>query len=588
MSSIFDIPYTKTLDAAFEAANNTNGLYVNSNDGSLLCSHWFSAAFTRKISLADADTVIAKLDEAFTMTERMLEIQIDPTNTPKVNDWVLAALRTQQLFEAAKTKQTSNPLINEIAHRHTFHFHLPAHIKGCAIGLAHVADGPYTLTEARGPNIVGGRYFYKDSFCFLVGFLQMAYIGAMTQLERLASLIIKVAQTVTGIFGISLSSLNRFHYFRNNETNTDIYDTNAIPMPLETNDVGRFSSHWRGHATCLFSIPVVEGDHRSRITILTDPVEEDLQSLLYPRMTNVPCPLEKCPPIHVCMISHNHQDHLSPATLQKLLILDPLIVVPKGDSERLRSMGFSRVIELGWFERVDIQVKDVDDVTYQVGITGVPSNHGSGNTSQGQRLSLFNGYVIQSAGLDGDVYFAGDTARLDADHLQKLRDTFSIKYNFQPGGPDEIRAHQANSHQASCDGIAMHLHLMVGKSYRNLLEQLGTPPSFDQLREVCAQQFTIYMHTKTYKLGNIHFDDTDRSVARVLNWLRTHDNWDEIEASDDLMSYEKEVLSEIAQEEGAHIIIRDSQTPLLPKHIASLLEINHNITIPKIGARFTA
>jgi hypothetical protein len=288
----------------------------------------------------------------------------------------------------------------------------------------------------------------------------------------------------------------------------------------------------------------------------------------------------------VCILSHNHQDHLSPAALKKLLPQNPLMVLPKGDAERLRTMGFTRVVELGWLERIDVQVHDVEGPTYQLGICGVPANHASGNPSQSARTSLFNGYVIQSDDLDGDVYFAGDTARLDVEHTKTLRDTFSIKYNFQPGGPDEIRSLNADSHQASCDGIATHLHLMVGKAYLALCEQLSSPPTFEQLRAACAHMFTVYMHTKTYKLGNIHFDDTDASVARVLQWLKTHDTWEEIGGDDTLKAYEKDLLTEISHEEGSHLILGDSQKPLLPKQIGALLEVN--ITVPKIGARFSA
>ena len=585
MTSIYDCSFTKTFDAAIQAATTGNRLYVNNEDGSLYCSHWLPAAFTRHISVADITTVIAKLDEAFSLAEQMLRIHANQAKAEEITKWVFAAQRTQQLFEAAAVRPTSHAMINEIATRHKFQFLLPDTIKGCSIGLAQVAVPPRTIAQARGPNIVNGKFFYGDPFSFFSGLVQMAKIGFCTQLERLMSAVIKVIQAAGAIFGRSFPSLNRFHYFRHNETKNDIYDADNRAMSLDPADSKRFSSYWIGHATHLFSVPVKDTKgHHSRINIITDPIEKDLNPILYPRMTDPARPIEQCPPVHVCMLSHNHADHTSPETLQKLLPFNPLMIVPKGDGEYIRSLGFTRVVELGWFEHVDIQMQDLDGNTYLLGICGVPANHGSGNMKQPQRASLFNGYVIQSSALDGDVYFAGDTARLDKDHVKLLRDTFSIKYNFQPGGPDEIRSQHEDAHQASCDGIALHLHLIVSRLHQQFVSRFHTPPTFEQLRTLCAQASTQYFHTKTYKLGNLHFDDTDSSVNRVLEWLKTHDTWNDIAAETTLKPYEKDVLLEIAQDEGSHLVIADSNSPLLPKHIALLLE--KNIIVPKIGSCF--
>jgi L-ascorbate metabolism protein UlaG (beta-lactamase superfamily) len=585
MTSIYDCSFTKTFNAVVQAATTGNKLYVNNEDGSLYCSHWLPAAFTRNITVADITTVISKLDEAFSLTEQMLSIHSNRTKDEEINKWVLAAQRTQQLFEAAGSRPTSHALINEIAAQHKFRFLLPDTIKGSSIGLAQVASPPHAIAQARGPNIVKGKFFYGEPFSFFTGLVQMAQMSFYTQLERIMSAAIKVIQAVGSIFGCTFTSLNRFHYFRNNETKSDIYDTDNRAMPLDPADSKRFSSYWIGHATHLFSVPVQDTKgHHSRINIITDPIEGDLNPLLYPRMTDPARPIEQCPPIHVCILSHNHTDHTSPETLHKLLPFNPLMAVPKGDGEYIRSLGFTRVVELGWFEHAGIQMQDLEGNTYELGICGVPANHGSGNLQQPTRTSLFNGYVLQSDALDGDIYFAGDTARLDAEHIKTLRETFSIKYNFQPGGPDEVRSLNEDSHQASCDGIALHLHLIVSRLYQQFVTRSHTLPTFEQLRALCAQTSTQYFHTKTYKLGNLHFDDTDASVNRVLEWLKTHDSWVDLATAANLKPYEKNVLLEIAQDEGTHLLVADSKSPLFPKQIALLLE--KNIIVPKIGSCF--
>ena len=205
-------------------------------------------------------------------------------------------------------------------------------------------------------------------------------------------------------------------------------------MPLSFTDADHFSSFWIGHATCLFGIPVLSNTgSRSRVMVLTDPTEESVNGLFYPRMTEPGKPIEGCPPIPVCLLSHNHMDHVSSSVMKKLLCYDPLVVVPPGDGGYLRSMGFSRVVEVGWFEETAIDVADRDGKSFRFTVAGVPANHGSGNLHQPRRKALFNGYVIRSSALDGDIYFSGDTARLDAGHTAVLRDSFNIKYNFQPG-----------------------------------------------------------------------------------------------------------------------------------------------------------
>lgn len=585
MTTIFDCTFTKTFDAICEAADTSNGLYIDQNDGSLLCMDWLSAAFTSNIAKADYSKTIATLDSAFTVAQHLLEVHSTQIHIPEIHGWVLAAMRAQQLFEAARERPTANAMINEIATHHIFHFRLPDAVKGCAVGLARAVNGPYSLGKTRQPNIVGEKYFYGEPCSWCAGFFQMAHMGLLTQLERLTSVVVKIVQSVTRLFGFPMAWLNQVHYFRNNETDSDIYDKNSLPMSLSAADATRFSSYWIGHATCLFSVPARETHGEiARINIITDPVEGDLNSLLYPRMTNPARRIEQCPPIHMCLLTHNHHDHLSAETMLKLLRFDPLVIVPKGDGERLRSMGFSRVIELGWLERIDVEIHDTDGKRYRVGVSGVPSNHGSGNFTQPCRTSLFNGYVIQSAALDGDVYFAGDTARLDVEHTATLRDTFAIRYNFQPGGPDEVRSLNVDAHQASCDGIVMHLHLMVRKMYQVLQASLERTPSFAELLEACSHLYTVYMHTKTYKLGNIHFDDTDASVKRLLDWLKAHERWDKLSDSDDLKQYEKDVLLEIAREEGTHLISAETGQPLTPRQIGTLLE--QTIVVPKIGARF--
>lgn len=584
--AILDLSATHTLNAICEAATTGKSFYIDKRDDSLVCDTWFPALFDQKLRVADLSAIIKRVDDALTCSERMIELHAgQAAYEQSVYRLASAALRACQVFEAAKYSTSPNRLINECAQKHQPTFHLPVGTKGCATGLARVFDPPKRLVGARGPNRINGRYFYHGETDYLKGLLRMAEIGLRTQLERIASLATRVLQAITRVFGFPLNQLNGVHYFRNNETSNNIYDASRLPISFNEQDASRFSSFWIGHASCFFSVPVQsDTGSKSRINIVTDPIEEDIDQWLYPRMTEPGKLLEQCPPVHVCLLTHNHRDHLSPQTLQKLRGFDPLIVFPKGDGERIRSLGFSRVIETEWFEQVSVEVPEVDGETYHLTITATPANHGSGNLSQSRRTSLFNGYAIQSKALDGDIYFAGDTARLDTEHTNALRDLFNIRYNFQPGGPDEIRALNVDDHQASCDGLLMHLHLMVQKAHAQLSQQLKRPPTFEELQAASTHLQTIYMHTKTYKLGNLHFDDTDVSIRRVLNWLEQHGSWESLQLPQpELAQHEIEALQEMADTKGSHCIFVDNH-PLRPNQIAVLLR--HHITIPKIGALF--
>jgi len=445
------------------------------------------------------------------------------------------------------------------------------------LGNAYATFPPEKTREKGGPVKVENRYFY--TYPPKCNHNENALIFAATQIERLLSLIVLVVQTVSKIFRISLKSLNRFHYFSNKETSNQIYDSkkNSPPIP----DPERFSSYWIGHATCLFSIPVIaESGTRSTISIITDPVEGDLFPGLYPRMTQPALKLNQCPPIHICMLSHNHMDHFNPASLKKLLGMNPLMIVPPGDGPAIRNLGFSKVVELGWFEKQVVSIEDQKGNIFSCSISSVPANHCSGNARSASHASLFNGYVVQSDALDGDIYFAGDTARLNDDHTKYLGNSFDIHYNFQPGGPDNYRLHMFPTHQCSADALCMHMHLIISRAYNEINKE--ECPDFSKLKEQCSPCYTIFMHNKTFKLGTLHFDDTNKSISRILNWLTSHNTWEVIQDAT-LEPYEQTVLEELSE---SCKIIRLAEGPLQPQQLAELF--TNNIIIPKIGANFVS
>ena len=145
---------------------------------------------------------------------------------------------------------------------------------------------------------------------------------------------------------------------------------------------------WIGHATWLIRL--------GGRTILTDP---NWSSSLGPgisRNVEPPLPLDRFK-TDIVLISHNHRDHLDAPTVKKLGAA-PIYVVPEGLGDFFRKRDFPQVIELPWWQTVDLQ---------GLKITFVPAQHWSQRGLFDRNRSLWGGFVVEK---EHKVYFAGDTA----------------------------------------------------------------------------------------------------------------------------------------------------------------------------------
>lgn len=358
------------------------------------------------------------------------------------------------------------------------------------------------------------------------------------------------------------------NYFRDPSQKLD----SALYAPMSTHYsvTQKFSSYWYGHATNIFEIPVKEG---FCLRVITDPVEGHLNPLLYPRRTRPGSAFEdiNLESLDVCLISHNHRDHVDDATLKKLARRNSsiLMIIPKDLTRLMRSYGFTRIVELDWWEKQPLTVLYGGQLA-EFSIHAVPAKHWSGRTPFDGHKTGFNGYVIQSEGMDGDVYFAGDTALMsnteDVPHRQMLSERYNIRYSFQPGGPDEVRRYMETTHQSSADALLMHMDFALAWMKKN------PNPSFS---ESVAAITTVFMHTKTYKLGNLHIDDTDTSLARVLLALKDTGKQRSL-ARVNLKQHELHVLDELLRVKELHSISDEDWS----KAIAAL---EAQVKMPKIG-----
>lgn len=138
------------------------------------------------------------------------------------------------------------------------------------------------------------------------------------------------------------------------------------------------------------------------LNVLTDPFLSERASPLRfsgPRRL-VPSPLEitDLSP-DVIVISHNHYDHLDSHALSNVVDkTNVTIITTLKTGGLLRKLGFSRVIEMDWYQ----ELKE-GGTQYQC----LPAYHFSGRSLLDENRALWGSFSIQHSGVK--IFFAGDT-----------------------------------------------------------------------------------------------------------------------------------------------------------------------------------
>lgn len=114
------------------------------------------------------------------------------------------------------------------------------------------------------------------------------------------------------------------------------------------------------------------------------------------------------PPIDAVLVTHAHFDHLHRPSLRTIASLSrrksgkrPLIIVPTHLRDLVSDLGFSRVIELEWWQSLRLG---------NVEITHTPSRHWGARVIRDVHRG-YGGFVLRSG--KHSVYHAGDTAYFD-------------------------------------------------------------------------------------------------------------------------------------------------------------------------------
>jgi L-ascorbate metabolism protein UlaG (beta-lactamase superfamily) len=238
---------------------------------------------------------------------------------------------------------------------------------------------------------------------------------------------------------------------------------------------GRIAATFIGHSTFLIQT--------GRSAILTDPVfttHAGPFGRLGPRRVRQPAhAITDLPAVDLVIVSHNHYDHMQPASLRELdARFRPAFVTTLGNARFLRGLGLRRVSELDWWSRE--QVGDVE-------VTCTPAQHFSSRGLRDRNRTLWGGFGLGAG--DKTIYFTGDTG-YSGQFAEIGARLPGLDAAFIPIGAYEPRWFMAPVHVNPQEAVRIHLDLKA--------------------------RVSVAMHFGTFKLTDEGIDDpvTDLIAAR--------------------------------------------------------------------------
>lgn len=181
-----------------------------------------------------------------------------------------------------------------------------------------------------------------------------------------------------------------------------------VPVDLSLSDPSTLRFTWIGHATCVIQL--------GGYAILTDPhfshraapVQAALPFNGVGRHVPPACDMDDLPRIDVCLLTHDHYDHLD---RNSCMALKPKIkkwVVPLGMKEWLMEkceISEHAIDELEWWQ--DVVVEDTEKQKPPLRITSAPTQHWASRTMWDRNQRLWCSYVLEAQ--DKRFFFGGDT-----------------------------------------------------------------------------------------------------------------------------------------------------------------------------------
>lgn len=154
---------------------------------------------------------------------------------------------------------------------------------------------------------------------------------------------------------------------------------------------------WIGHATMLVQM--------GGRTLITDPMFSERASpvgFAGPQRAQPPgLALRELPRVDLVLVSHDHYDHLDEASVAALQAQPggpPQFVAPLGVGRLLRDMGATRVTELDWWDKTQVDGLE---------IVLTPAQHWSGRGLYDRMSTLWGGFAVFHESFH--LFYSGDT-----------------------------------------------------------------------------------------------------------------------------------------------------------------------------------
>ncbi len=180
-----------------------------------------------------------------------------------------------------------------------------------------------------------------------------------------------------------------------------VRESHEIPMtgisrPPEEVSADELGITFIGHSSFLLQI--------NGKNVLIDPVLSK-RLIVLRRLRRPGIAADQMPPIDVVLVTHAHMDHLDVASLRRVIRSTrylrgrtPEVIVPKGVEDLVSQLGFARVRQMGWWDKIVVQ---------GLTITMTPCQHWGARLFNDTHRG-FGGYVVEGGG--HSVYHSGDTA----------------------------------------------------------------------------------------------------------------------------------------------------------------------------------
>ena len=240
---------------------------------------------------------------------------------------------------------------------------------------------------------------------------------------------------------------------------------------------GQVAITWIGHASFLIQF--------TDLNVLIDPNFANWLFLLK-RIKRTGFRFRDLPPIDLVLLTHAHFDHFHKPTLRKLP--HPKIgIMPTGVGDLAHNLGFSRVVELEWWESFSRAKSDWK-------VTFTPAQHWGARTLA-DRHRGYGGFVLEHQGRT--IYHAGDSAYFPG--FKEIGSRLAPEIALLPIGayhPETFRAVHMGPDEAvkafhdlrSKKFVPMHFG-----TFRLSFEEMDEPLRW--LRELCVQnRMTSRLH----------------------------------------------------------------------------------------------